>query len=200
MRRRLLLLFFAVIFLTACSSNVANNTPPKPTKSPEEVKKALSGLIEKRDEVEEFSAYYAQTTIDNIGKSDAYVYFIKNKEGIVSDLRFVVNYIGTAQINTKWIKINADGQIFEINHADNLIQKSFSYTTVQEVYDSDVYLDDLKMIKAMANAKKTIVRCIGGGLYQEDIVLSKRQKQAMQNVLSAYKNAGGVNELYGDEL
>ncbi|WP_155990487.1 hypothetical protein [Paenibacillus graminis] len=179
---------------------MANNTPPKPTKSPEEVKKALSGLIEKRDEVEEFSAYYAQTTIDNIGKSDAYVYFIKNKEGIVSDLRFVVNYIGTAQINTRWIKINADGQIFEINHADNLIQKSFSYTTVQEVYDSDVYLDDLKMIKAMANAEKTIVRCIGGGLYQEDIVLSKRQKQAMQKVLSAYKNAGGENELYGDEL
>lgn len=70
---------------------------------------------------------------------------------------------------------------------------------LKEVYDSSVYLNDLKMIKAMANAEKAIVRCTGLGLYEEDIVLSKRHKQALLKVLRAYKNAGGVNEIYGNE-
>lgn len=200
MNRKTLYLMLLVISLSACSSNV-QNTPPEPTKSPEEVNKALSGLIEERDEFGEFSVYYAQTTIDNIDKNDFYVYFIKNEEGIVSNLHYVVDYIGNREIDTKWIKIRADEEVFEVtNNAGILIKKSFSYSTVREVYEDTVYLKDLKMIKAMANAEKTIVRLTGLGLYQEDIVLSNRQKQAMLNVLRAYKNAGGENKFYGNEL
>ncbi|GGF67966.1 hypothetical protein GCM10010912_11210 [Paenibacillus albidus] len=187
------------MFLSACSLNSEQNLQEEPTKSPQEINQALSGLVEQKDEVEEFSAYYAQTTHENKDKSDFYVYFIRDKEGIVSNLRFVIHYVGTVPINTNWIKINADGQIFEFNNIDYSIQKSFYYNTAQEIYESDVFLADLRMIKAMANADKTIVRCIGG-VYQEDIVLSKGQKQAMLNVLKAYKNAGGINEFYGDEL
>ena len=201
MIRKLLLPALMFMTLAACSSNTAQNIQATPTKSPEEVKQALSGLVEQKDEVEEFSVYYAQTSIDNIDNSDFYVYFIKDSGGIVKNLHFVVKYVGTAQINTRWITVNADGQKFDItNNAKYLLNSSISYNTVTEVYDSSVYLNDLKMIKAMANAEKAIVRCTGLGLYEEDIVLSKRQKQALLNVLRAYKNAGGVNEIYGKEL
>lgn len=199
--RRLLLAALVVMTLTACTSNNGLNVQATPTKSPEEVNQALSGLVEQRDEFQEISAYYAQTSIDNVDNSDFYLYFIKDSDGSVNNLHFVVRYIGDAQINTKWIMVNADGQKFTItNNARYLMKSSISYTTVTEVYDTSVYLNDLKMIKAMANAEKAIVRCTGLGLYEEDIVLSKRQKQAMLNVLRAYKNAGGVNEIYGDEL
>ncbi|OBZ18893.1 hypothetical protein A8L34_04915 [Bacillus sp. FJAT-27264] len=197
--RKLILSLLVIISLSACSSNMAQNTSPVPTKSPEEVKKALSGLIEQKDEVQEISAYYAQTTIENTNKSDFYVYFIKNKD-VVSNLHFVIDYVGTQQINTNWIQIRADEQLFKFNNIGKYMKKSFSRSTVREVYNHDVYLDDLKMLKAMANAEKTIVRLDGEGLYRNDIVLSKRQKQAIQNVLTAYKNAGGVNKLYGNEL
>ncbi|MFF2911341.1 hypothetical protein [Paenibacillus sp. NPDC057934] len=197
--RKLILSLLVIVSLSACSSNMAQNTPPVSTKSPEEVKKALSGLIEEKDEVQEISGYYAQTTIENEGKNDVYVYFIKDEEGIVSNLHFVVNYVGNREIDTKRIKIRADDQLFELRVSSS-IKKYFSYSTVREVYSSSVDLNDLKMLKAMANAEKTIVRNVGDGVYVNDIVLSKRQKQAIQNVLTAYKNAGGVNKFYGNEL
>lgn len=199
MIRKFLILMLVVMSLTACSSNMGQNTPPEPTKSPEEVKKALSGLIEERDEVEEFSVYYAQTTVENKDNSDVYIYFIRDQENNISDLRFVINYIGQFQVNTNWITINADGQIFKINHAKYVVRKFSSFSYVREIYEDKVYLDSLRMVRAMANADKAIVRIEGLGHY-EDIVLNKRQKQAMLNVLRAYKNAGGEDERYNGEL
>lgn len=196
MLKKFILLLLVVMTLSACAEN--NAGPPQPTKSPEEVEKALSGLIEERDEVYNTSFYYAQTTIENRGKSDFYIYFRK-ENGIVSDLQFEVNYVGRTQIDINWLTIRADDQLFDINNINDYITSRSSYSTVWENYNDIVGRDELKMIKAMANAEKTIVRCTGTDLYSTDIVLSKRQKQAMLNVFRAYMNAGGDTSNFGDE-
>ncbi|WP_144027090.1 hypothetical protein [Paenibacillus sp. FSL R7-0273] len=176
--------------LTACTPTNENNTEPQPTKSPEEVEKALSGLIEERDEVEGISFYYAQTTIENKNKNnnDVFVYF-SNRNGDVRNLRFVINYTGTVPLNPKWLKIRADDELFE-SRVDLVIQSSSNLYYAQEFYDTSVFFDDYKMIMAMAKAEKAIVR-LSGLSYSGDIELSKRQKQAMLNVINAYLNAGG---------
>jgi hypothetical protein len=197
MRKLLLLSLLVVISLSACSSNITQNTPPAPTKSPEEVKKALFGLIEKKDEVENISFYVSQTTNANEDKSDVYVYFSRNSEGIISNLRFVIHYVGQIQLNISRFTINADGEMFEIKNPST--EKITSFTISQEIYDTSIFLSDLRMIKAIANADKAIVRC-GAGAASQDIVLSDKQKQAMLKVLKAYKNAGGENKFYGNEL
>lgn len=195
--KKILLSLLVVISLSACSSNMAQNTPPAPTKSPEEVKNALSGLIEKKDDVKNVSFFVSQTTHANKDKSDVYVYFSRDSDGIITNLRFVIHYVDEIQLNISRITINADGEIFEIKNPST--QKITSFTFSQEIYDTSVLLSDLKMIKAIANADKAIVRC-GEGAASQDIVLSDRQKQAMLNVLRAYKNAGGENKFYGNEL
>ncbi|AKG33872.1 hypothetical protein [Paenibacillus durus] len=198
MIKKLIFCVLVVMSLSACSSNEQSNQP-QPTKSPEEIAKAVSGLVEERDEVQDVSFYYAQTTEQNKGKSDFYVYF-SNDNGKVSNLEFVVQYIGAHQIDTNWIEIRADDQLFSINNINDYVRGSMSLYAVQEVYSSTVYPDDLKMIRAMANAEKTIIRLTGTGLYSTDIKLSKQQKQAMLNVIRAYKNAGGDRYFLGDEL
>ncbi|AIQ47201.1 hypothetical protein R70723_15890 [Paenibacillus sp. FSL R7-0273] len=190
MLKKMLCIMVIIAGLTACTPTNENNTEPQPTKSPEEVEKALSGLIEERDEVEGISFYYAQTTIENKNKNnnDVFVYF-SNRNGDVRNLRFVINYTGTVPLNPKWLKIRADDELFE-SRVDLVIQSSSNLYYAQEFYDTSVFFDDYKMIMAMAKAEKAIVR-LSGLSYSGDIELSKRQKQAMLNVINAYLNAGG---------
>jgi hypothetical protein len=171
----------------------------EPTKSPEEIKQALSGLRERKDEVREISFFYAQSASEYVDENDAYVYFSKSKDGVISNPRFKIQYAGDDWIFIDKYTINADGEIFEINPEYSEVVRDNNSNGVWEYYETYIDKDTIDMVRKIANAEKVIIRSSGESRHY-DMTLSKQQKQAMQKVLKAYEDAGGLTIIFNIDL
>jgi hypothetical protein len=171
----------------------------EPTKSPEEIKQALSGLRERKDEVRDISFFYAQSTSEFVDENDVYVYFSKSKDGVISNPRLKIQYAGDDWVFIDKYTINADGEIFEITPEYSEVVRDNNSNGVWEYYETYIDKDTIDMVRKIANAEKVIIRSSGESRHY-DMTLSKQQKQAMQKVLKAYEDAGGLTIIFDIDL
>lgn len=171
----------------------------EPTKSPEEIKQALSVLRESKDEVREISFFYAQSTSEFVDENDAYVYFSRSKDGVISNPRLKIQYAGDNWLFIEKYTVNADGEIFEITPEYSEVVRDNNVNGVWEYYETFIDKDTMAMVQKIANAEKVIIRSEGESRHY-DMKLSKQQKLAMQKVLKAYEDAGGLTIMFDIDL
>lgn len=180
-------------------SGASSERAAEPTKSPDEVKQALSGLRESKDEVREISFFYAQSTSKHVNENDAYVYFSRNNEGVISNARFRIQYAGDDWIFIDKYTINADGEIFELTPEYSEVVRDNSSGGVWEYYEPFIDKEILPIVQKIGNAEKVIIRAQGESRHY-DMTLTKQQKQAMLKVLKAYNEAGGLSIIFEIDL
>jgi hypothetical protein len=81
----------------------------------------------------------------------------------------------------------ADNQKFERNR---LRFERDNDSKIWEWYDSTVTEADLHMIRTIIASKNSVIR-FNGRQYRKDKPITSSQKQALRNVLDAYKVLGG---------
>ncbi|MEK4328900.1 hypothetical protein MKX70_23975 [Paenibacillus sp. FSL R7-0312] len=180
-------------------SGISSETAAEPTKSPDEVKQALSGLRESKDEVRNISFFYAQSTSRHVNENDAYVYFSKSNDGVISNPRFRIQFAGDDWIFIDKYTINADGEIFELTPEYSEVIRDNSSGGVWEYYEPFIDKEILPIVQKIGNAEKVIIRAQGESRHY-DMTLTKQQKQAMLKVLKAYNEAGGLSILFEIDL
>jgi tetratricopeptide (TPR) repeat protein len=148
---------------------------------------ALSKMRKKYDDVQEITWYYDKTSPRYTNYNNVAIYI-----GIKKDsspwLRFRIQY--TAD---DWLFINK--YIFKIDDStyeytpENAVERDNS-TTVWEWSDESVESNIYKIITAVIQSKNCKIRC-EGDQYYKDRIITKAEKQALQNVLDAYVVLGG---------
>lgn len=155
-------------------------------------KKAINNLIIDHDKVANiFWRQHKNSPKYLNSRSTVYLYFGGTKER-ASNLRMRWQYTAEDWLFVQDITIKADSKTFDIIPTKkNRIERDNKNGVVWEWLDSTVINDDVVMFKAMANSKETIIR-FNGSKYYKDVVLSKKDKAAILEMLVSYKNLNGV--------
>ncbi|MCX5846658.1 MAG: zinc ribbon domain-containing protein [Deltaproteobacteria bacterium] len=149
-------------------------------------KQALAKMRIKHDEIEKVTWYTDKSTPSSNNTNNMHLYIGKSISGHTY-LRLKMQYASSNWLFIEKYIIKADNQIFEIMP---LKVERDHYTTIWEWSDEPVGDNIYKIVQAVINSKKTVIRN-EGTTYHKDRVISKAEKIAMKNVLDAYEALGG---------
>ena len=143
---------------------------------------AISKMFKKHDEMKNITWYRDKSSPKYRNANGFYLYFAPN------NLRLVIQYYAKNWLFIKSFSIKADDEVF------NIIPKKYGQIErdngnsgyIWEWIDKNVELSDYIMLEKIANSKTTKIRFNGNQYYSERII-SKKEKDALKNVLLAYK-------------
>ncbi len=116
-----------------------------------------------------------------------YIYFGKRK-GEPPWLRLRIRYFDNHWLSTQSYIVLADNHRYVKPLAR--FKQSRDTAGYSELYDNRVTGDDIDMIQAVVASKKAIVRLYGKEA-SVDVIITPLEKEAMKNVLAAFKKMGG---------
>lgn len=155
---------------------------------------AAANLRTKTDEVQDITWYFDNTSPKYSNYNAFYLYFAKDKDKSVHNLRLMIQYAGDDWVFVNKYIIKVDDQTFEITPEYGEVKTDNNGNGVWEYYDTPVVKKTLDIAKAIAASKKTIIR-YQGDQHQFDRVVTDTEKQAITNVLDAYEAMGGSDLL-----
>lgn len=115
-------------------------------------------------------------------------YFGDFKTSGLGPLRFEAHFQGDDWLFVSKMTIKADEQVFPLDLGEWAHDNGSG--VVWEWVDVKVEAQLLKVLNAMLDARKTIVR-FNGATYYEDHVLTAGERSSMKAVMAAYVNLGG---------
>ncbi len=147
-----------------------------------EGKKALAKLRKVKDEIEGTTWNYDPSS-PRYNNSDAFHLYFATKGDFAYPLRLKISYHANDWLFINSFVVVADGQRFERNHTR--FEKDNNHK-IWEWYDEPMTQDDKKMIEAVINSKKAIIRFYGDK-YHNDRTVSQQKKLALKNILTAHE-------------
>ncbi|MNY85831.1 hypothetical protein D3C78_20310 [compost metagenome] len=149
---------------------------------------AVSYMTITSDEMTGITWYKDPSTTEYIDVNSFYAYVGKRDDSLV--LRLKIQYQGDDWLFINSYTIKADDETFKLTMEYGDVQRDNGYGGVWEWIDIPATQDNIKMLKAIAKAKKTTVRHEGDTSYH-DRVLTAKETQAISKVLDAYEALGG---------
>ncbi|TAN70801.1 MAG: hypothetical protein EPN17_03955 [Methylobacter sp.] len=155
--------------------------------SEDEIAVATKNLTSSYDAIEEITWYKDKSIINHYG-SGISAYLGKVKGGLIT-FRFKLEYIADSWLFIDSFIVAADDQRFEYNHIE--FKRYNNSSGITEWYDKQFLDEDLVMIKAILRSKQATIRFKGNNAY-EDHIISRQEKERLEDVLVAYDLLGGV--------
>ncbi|GEM_PF-827392 len=151
----------------------------------EKLAKALNKMKMRHDEVENIDWYNSKLNLSTYGGIDSPLYlYIGYKKHTKPWIRMVIKYTARSWLFVDNCKINIDGTNYFIN-TQKFERNNDSYG-ILEKSDVSPTSEDISIIKKIIMSKKTIIRFIGDK-GTEDAILSKKEIQALSEVLDAFE-------------
>lgn len=150
------------------------------------LEQATSKMRKEVDDVRGITWYYDKSTTQYNNANSFHIYIGKEKSGSPW-LRLRIQYFGDDWLFINNYKFLIDGYNYEITPEE--VERD-NNADVWEWYDTDININNLKIIKAIIESDKAILRC-EGKQYYKDRTITSQEKKALQNVLDAYKALGG---------
>ncbi len=170
-------------------------------KEQEDLQKRIASATNKMrkeiDEVQDITWYYDKTSPKYVNNNGFYLY-IGTQKDMLPSLRLKLQYAGDDWLFIYEYILKADDKTFSIYATDtDKVKRDAVNGGVYEYLDIPIEsYDQYHMIKTIISSQKTIVR-YQGKQHIFDKTLTKQEKQALQNVLDAYKALGGdLSDLY----
>jgi hypothetical protein len=142
-------------------------------------------LKSKTDEVTDITWYQAKTSPIYANINGLFLMFAKEKNGLVSSLALSIQYTGDDWVLIDKYIFKVDDQTFEITPNYGEVKRDNGLGGVWEYYNAFVTGETLKLLKAVAGSKKTILRH-QGDQHQYDRIITASEKKAIKDVLDAY--------------
>lgn len=178
---------------TSSSSSTINETPKvEPQKSPEEIKKILSGFKKKTDKMEGITWYSSHPQSESVtNKVETYM---GQKNGHYW-LRLKIMYKGDDWLFIKGIKFLIDGSSYEYNPSFIDVKRdsgSDGYDVkVWEWVDIPVKRDQYNILKMIAAGKEREMRYIGQQYYK-DRKINESERKSIAKMIEAFEALGGT--------
>lgn len=135
--------------------------------------------------------YYDKTSPRHLNTRTDFGAYIGKQEYGLPWLRLRVLYVADDWLFIEKYIIKVDGRVYEITEKKyGEIETDNGGGEIWEWLDRSVGSREFKIIKAIADAKEVKIRFVGRQ-YHKDRVVTKREKQALKNVLDAYEALGG---------
>lgn len=170
---------------------VAIENAVKEAKAAEErrLSEATARMVRQYDEVTEITWHYDKSSPSGYTSKGFYLYF-GTKSQRDPWLRLVISYYGSDWVFARKFMVKADSQTFEISPTYSEIKRDNSGGHVWEWYDTLLNEKLYEIVRAVISSNKVIIRYQGDDK-SSDTTVTEVQKQALQNVLDAYKALGG---------
>lgn len=157
----------------------------KASEEREALAKLDKNLSKSTDEVREI-VWISHKSEPTLGNKMALYFGTKDSSAASYPLRLKFQYYGDDWLFVKKVIIKADGKTFEISGHD--FERDHGSGSVWEWLDQP--LSDFAMLDTVMSANRVIVR-FDGDQYYKDFILPASQKQAMKDILLAWKRYGG---------
>jgi len=143
----------------------------------------LAKLRRKRDKLEHVTFYYDRSSPEYTNANGFFCYIGKNDSSGQPWLRLRVQYYADDWLFIEGFSVYADGRKID----GRLARWERDHDTdIWEWMDEQMTPSDIQMIKAIVASKEATLR-LSGRQYRKDVPITAKQKQAMRNVLDAYK-------------
>ena len=148
-----------------------------------EYESALSRLKNTKDEVANYSFYSHKNQPEYINQRCSVLPYIS--VGSEPILRLRINYAGRDWVFFQGVIFAVDDKRYTKTFGYNEVLRDNAGGTVGEIVDVVADDDDIKMLREMADSKKTVIRFQGDD-YRHDYTLTKADKDAIKDVLLVY--------------
>jgi hypothetical protein len=146
--------------------------------------RALSHMNRKHDEIRGITWYREKSSPAYVNsRSAVYLYLGKLDDGPVVS-RFVVQYVADDWLFIQEIIIKADGETFTLTPEYDEVKQDNGSGEIWEWYDVVADDEKLRILRAIAGSKKTVIR-YEGRQYRRDRVVGAQEKQSIRNALDA---------------
>lgn len=146
---------------------------------------ALAKLRKNTDEVKGITWYYDRSSPEYLNSRSNLFLYMGHRENSAPALRFKIQYVADDWLFIETYTIKADDQTFTISPGHFGAERDNGGGEIWEWYDVAADAREIEIARAIADAKKTIIRH-EGKQYRKDRTVSDREKQAIRNVLDAY--------------
>ena len=173
---------------TATASATQETSAPPPQKSPEEIKKILSGLRKNVDKMEGITWYYTHPQHDLPSKKvEAYM---AEKDGRYW-LRIKMMYEADTWLFVKSIKFMIDDVPLEYKFGLSDVKRDNTAGRVWEWVDLYVEPEHYALLKMIAKGKKRQMR-YNGQQYYDDRTIGEAERKSIAKILDLFEALGGV--------
>jgi hypothetical protein len=156
---------------------------------------ATTRMTKSHDEVKGVTWYRDRNSPRYVNsRSSIYLYFGKPDNGVPNNLRFVVQYVAEDWLFVERLILKVDDGVMTIApghfgmETDNGVVEGEAM--IWEWLDSPAGPEEVRIARAVAASKKTVLRYEGRQYYRDRVVTSD-EKTALRNVLDAYVALGG---------
>lgn len=181
----------AITLLSAINKEIEKEDKERIIAEKKATAQALKNMYAKKDNIKGVTWYRDRSSPRYVNYNGFFLYFGVDDpiNNIPSEpyLRFKVQYNADDWLFIQSYTVKADDKIFERSPPF----ERDSDTDIWEWSDISPSRDDIEMIECVISSKRAVIR-FEGNQYHKDINITPGQKQALKNVLAAYKALGGV--------
>lgn len=160
----------------------------------ERLAQATSKMRKEYDEMKGITWYYDKTSPQYVNSRSALYAYIGQEEVGEPILRLVITYTSEDWLFIEKYLIKVDERTYTISEDSyGEIKTDNGYGGVWEWIDRAVSDTEYEILNAIANGKAVKIRYEGSEYYKDRDITSS-EKQALKNVLDAYKSLGGTND------
>lgn len=153
----------------------------------EKIAKISKNFREKKDEFSDFAWVEHKTTTPYRNRNSIHLYFQKDNNGNVQNLRFVIQYEADDWLFIRNMIFNIDGD--NVTFIPNDMERDNDYGRIWEWSDEPASLES-SLVEKIANAKSVKVK-FNGDQYYDIRTMSSKQIEAFKQTLDYYKVLGG---------
>lgn len=150
---------------------------------------AIKSLRQKTDDIRNITWYSDKSTPQYTNSNSFHLYF-GTKKDTKPWLQLAINYTADDWLFIKRYIIKTDNDTYTISPSYSEINTDNGAGEIWEWYDVPVDQEKYKMIEDIIKSKNAKIRH-EGKQYYKDRAITQKEKQALQNILTAYKALGG---------
>lgn len=148
--------------------------------------KALSILRKEYDEMNDASFYYDKSSPESNKSNNMMLYFGHNDKKKEKWLRMRIKYTASDWLFINSYMIKTDNQTYTLSPSYGEVKTDHNGGSIWEWYDFNPSSDNISMIEDIINSETVKIRHTGKQ-YQKDREVSKKEKEALKNVLTAFE-------------
>ncbi len=153
----------------------------------ERIAKISKNFRENKDEFSDFGWVEHKNTTPYRNRNSIHLYFQKDNNGNVQNLRFVIQYEADDWLFIRNMIFNIDGE--NVRFIPNDMERDNDYGRIWEWSDEPASFES-DLVEKIANAKTVKVK-FNGDQYYDTRTMSSKQIEAFKQTLDYYKALGG---------